>query len=96
MFWRTEDGVEVDFIIEKHAAIEVKSTSKVCDSDLKALKILRQDPQVSEHHLVKDFYLVSNDPVDRLKDGIHLLHYDQFNRKSRRQKEENKQKGVPN
>ena len=78
MFWRTEDGVEVDFIIERHAAIEVKSTSKVSDSDLKALKILRQDPQVSEHHLVKDFYLVSNDPVDRLKDGIHLLHWQTF------------------
>lgn len=78
MYWRTDDGLEVDFIIEGHIAVEVKSSRKISNADLKSLKILRADPKVMENGLINDFYLLSNDPVDRLTDGVHILHWRTF------------------
>lgn len=73
LFWRTEDGLEVDFIIPDKVAIEVKSTRKVSSSDLKSLTILK-----NENKLACDFYLVSHDPVDRTVDGVHVLNWKTF------------------
>jgi predicted AAA+ superfamily ATPase len=78
MFWRTEDGVEVDFIVDGQVAIEVKASRKTSDADLKSLRILQAESQGMKTPLVSDFYLISNDPIDRFKDGIHLLHWQTF------------------
>jgi predicted AAA+ superfamily ATPase len=78
MFWRTDDGTEVDFIVDGHIAVEVKASKKISDSDAKSLKILQTDPNVKRHELVKEFYVISNDTVDRMKDGIHFLHWRTF------------------
>lgn len=75
-FWRTEEGVEVDFIIPDRAAIEVKATRKVTQADLKSLKILKD-----ENKLDYDFFLVSHDPVDRTVDGVHVLNWKTFIRR---------------
>lgn len=71
-FWRTEDKIEVDFVIDRHIAVEVKATRKVTSSDLKGLRALRsEDPHLT-------LYLVSDDPLDRHHEGIHLLHWKSF------------------
>jgi len=74
-FWRTDDKIEVDFIIEDRVAIEVKSTTKVSRSDLSGLAALKQDG------LVAKYYVVSNDPLDRLLDEVHHLHWRTFMQK---------------
>ena len=74
-FWRTDDKIEVDFIIEDRAAIEVKSTAKVSRSDLSGLATLQQEG------LVSNYYIVSNDPIDRLIDEVHHLHWRTFMQK---------------
>jgi predicted AAA+ superfamily ATPase len=74
-FWRTEDKVEVDFIVENCVAIEVKSTAKVTGSDLRGLTALMGE------NLVSHYYIVSNDTIDRIKDQVHHLHWRSFLRK---------------
>ena len=71
-FWRTESGIEVDFLIEKRIAIEVKATRRVQSEDNKGLKALR-DEAAAQHYL-----LVSQDPVERLVDGIECLPWQTF------------------
>lgn len=78
MFWRTEDGVEVDFIIDQQVGIEVKASKKVTDADIKSLRILKNECHALKTPLVHDYYLVSNDPFERKKEGIHLIHWQTF------------------
>ena len=42
-FWRTVNGIEVDFLIGEDVAVEVKSTNKVKDKHLSGLKALKQE-----------------------------------------------------
>jgi len=70
-YWRSDD-YEVDLIIDDKIAIEIKSTTKVNDMDLKGLKVLR------EEGLIKDYYLLSLDPIKRKIDGIKIWPYDDF------------------
>ena len=78
MFWRTEDGAEVDFIVDGQIAVEVKASQKVSEADLKSLRILQAESRGRKDPLVGDYYLISNDPLDRTKDGVHLLHWKTF------------------
>jgi len=72
-FWRTQNGVEVDFLIGDDTAIEVKSATKVTDKHLKGLRALM------EEKLVRQFILVSFDEVEReTSDGILLLPWERF------------------
>lgn len=72
-FWRSQTGgLEVDLIIDQKVAIELKSTSKVQDLDLKGLKALK------EEGLIKKYYLVSQDPISRISSGIEILPYKDF------------------
>jgi predicted AAA+ superfamily ATPase len=71
-YWRSTNGHEVDFLIGDEVAIEVKSSKQISDRDLKGLKALQ------EEGLIDSFYLVSQDPVPRLKDGIFILPWDVF------------------
>ncbi|OGR72097.1 MAG: hypothetical protein A2179_01965 [Elusimicrobia bacterium GWC2_63_65] len=63
-YWRTKAGLEVDLIIGDRLALEFKATTQVLDRHLKGLKALR------EEGLVRDFGVVSLDPVRRTVDGI--------------------------
>jgi len=71
-FWRTEDQLEVDFIVGEEMAIEVKSSYKVNERDLKTLKIVR------DMHVIKRCILVSQDPINRRHEGIEILHWKTF------------------
>jgi uncharacterized protein len=71
-FWRTEDKKEVDFIVGDELAVEVKSAKKVKESHLRGLKALQSEG------IIKKYFLVSQDPVDRLADSILCLHWKSF------------------
>ena len=74
-FWRTEDQVEVDFIIGGKLAIEVKTTKKISADDLKGLKTLAKEG------LVKKYVVVSHDPIDRKTGEFYLYHWKTFLKK---------------
>jgi predicted AAA+ superfamily ATPase len=65
-FWRTTNGLEVDFILGKSAAIEVKHTNNVHTSHLKGLAAF------GEEHAPQHLILVCNEPHPR------LVHYKGF------------------
>lgn len=71
-FWRSLDRHEVDFIIGDEIAIEVKSTKKVNKDDFAGINALR------EEEIFKAFFIVSNDPVDIVKDGVNCLNWKTF------------------
>jgi hypothetical protein len=70
---QTESGVEIDLIVARPgrplALIEIKSGACADDADAKALRNLRGLFEGCE------CYVVSNDPVDREKDGVAFLHW---------------------
>ena len=72
-YWRTQNGVEVDFLVGSTAAIEVKASGRVSDRDLKGLRAL------AEEEVGAAAFLVSFDELDRrTDDGIRLLHWRTF------------------
>lgn len=75
-YWHSKSGYEVDFIIDDHIAIAVKTANRVHDKHLKGLKAL------SEEKICKQYYLISHDHIHRQVDGIfHLLHWEDFLKK---------------
>jgi len=71
-YWRTKNQLEVDFIIGDEIAIEVKTTHTVIDQHLKGLRYLEQE------NIIKSFYLISFDSVERLVGKIHMINYQTF------------------
>jgi predicted AAA+ superfamily ATPase len=71
-FWRTDSGVEVDFVIPKLLAIEVKATERVQSADISGLLAL------AEEDGARQLVLVTHDPVDRLVKGVLCLHWKSF------------------
>ncbi len=72
-YWRTQRGeFEVDCVLGQEMAIEIKATSSVHARDLKGLIALR-----SEGH-IKQYFLVSRDPVQRTVDGIDVMPWTMF------------------
>lgn len=72
-YWRTQNGIEVDFLIGDTAAIEVKATVRVSDKQLKGLRALK------EEDIIQKFYLVSFDEAEReTADGIRILFWKSF------------------
>jgi predicted AAA+ superfamily ATPase len=71
-FWRSQDQREVDFVIGDEIAIEVKATKKLNRDDFSGINALR------EEGVFKSFFVVSSDPVDIVKDGIHCLNWKTF------------------
>ncbi len=72
-YWRTQSGVEVDFLIGSAAAVEVKAAVRVSDRDLRGLRAL------AEENAAAALFLVSFDELDRrTDDGIRLLHWRTF------------------
>jgi predicted AAA+ superfamily ATPase len=71
-FWRSLDRYEVDFTIGDEVAIEVKSTRRLNGDDFSGIRALK------EEGVFKAFYIVSNDPIDLVKDGVHCLNWKTF------------------
>lgn len=71
-FWRSVDKYEVDFIINSKIAIEVKSTKKITKAHLKGLQALQQE------NILSTFFIVSDDPIQTLANGIHAISWRKF------------------
>ena len=72
-YWRTQSGIEVDFLIGEAAAIEVKASARVSDWDLRGLRALAEEGSAAAR------FLVSFDELNRrTDDGIRLLHWHTF------------------
>jgi predicted AAA+ superfamily ATPase len=71
-FWRSVNGQEVDCVIGKDVAIEIKAAQKVTPRLLKGLETL------SEEKIIKKYYLVSHDPLPQLKNKVHCLPWQVF------------------
>lgn len=72
MFWRTRHGYEVDFVVGKELAVEVKASNTVNRRDLKGLRAFAQEG------LCKKFYLVSQDRLDKKYESFFALHWQTF------------------
>ncbi len=71
-FWRSRYGHEVDFLVGKELAIEVKAATNTSTRDLKGLRAL------SEEGVFQKFYLVSQDRMNRKHGVFHLVHWQTF------------------
>ncbi|MBI5239619.1 MAG: ATP-binding protein [Elusimicrobia bacterium] len=72
-FWRTKNGFEVDLVIGDRLAIEIKATRQVLPRHLKGLRALK------EEGLVKNYIIVSMDPVARdMGSGIKAVPWQDF------------------
>lgn len=72
-YWRTVgDKHEVDCVIGDTAAVEFKSFETFSERSLSGLRALKSEKKV------KNFYLISRDPIRRKIDGIEILPYDAF------------------
>ena len=72
-FWRTKSGYEVDFILgEGEVAVEVKGTSRVDASDLKAIKAFAAERSPRE------CIVVCNEDRPRQHEQITLLPWREF------------------
>jgi uncharacterized protein len=71
-YWRTGSGFEVDCVIGNTLALEFKATEMVTERHLRGLKALR------EERLVRDFAMVSTDPVRREVDGVTIYPWQDF------------------
>lgn len=71
-YWRSAHGYEVDFLIGRETAIEVKASQKVSDRDIKGLKALK------EENTFKNYILVSQDPINTSNDDFQALYWEKF------------------
>ncbi len=73
-FWRTSTGVEVDFILgEKDLAIEIKSSRRVHEGDIRGLQTLAEDGKI------KNRVMVSMEEEPRtVSGGIRILPWRRF------------------
>lgn len=71
-YWRSTHGQEVDFLIGRKVAIEVKSTKRVTFTDYKGLKAL------AEEGVFSDYFLVSQDPVITRQKNFHTIYWKDF------------------
>jgi predicted AAA+ superfamily ATPase len=65
--WRSTSGFEVDFVIDDHTAVEVKTKENVSSQDLKSLRAL------AEEKALKRYLCVCLEPRPRRVDGIAIL-----------------------
>lgn len=67
-YWRSLTGFEVDFVVARHTAIEVKATAHVADADLRGLRALKAEK------LLRNYIVVSQEPRERnTADGIRIV-----------------------
>ncbi|MEX2444285.1 MAG: ATP-binding protein [Alkalispirochaeta sp.] len=71
-YWRSRSGFEVDFLLDRRVAIEVKATRAVHDKHLKGLRALREEGGI-ERAIV-----VCREERPRRTDGIDVLPWEYF------------------
>jgi len=71
-YWRSTSSFEVDFILGRKTAIEVKASQNVTPKMLKGLKAL-QEEKFADRHIC-----VSLEKVPRKMDGIEILPFKLF------------------
>jgi predicted AAA+ superfamily ATPase len=72
-YWRTTTGqYEVDLIVGDEMAIEIKSSEKFSESYLSGLLELKKEKQI------KNYFLITQDPIKRQVEGIHIIPYSEF------------------
>lgn len=72
-YWRSTSGFEVDFVVGKEMAIEVKASELVQDKHIKGLRAIK------EEKLIRRYLVVSLDPERRrTSDGIEILPWKDF------------------
>ncbi len=72
-YWRTKTGLEVDFILaDGEAALEVKGSSRVDNSDIHGLKAF------VEEHRPKNAIVVCNEREERLSGNIRFMPWRKF------------------
>ncbi len=71
-FWRSINKHEVDFLIDDEVAIEVKSTKKILPKHLSGMRALK------EEKIIRKFYMVSEDKIERVSEGVSMMHWSSF------------------
>lgn len=71
-YWRSASGFEVDFVLNRKLAIEVKSSAVVAERDLKGLRALR------EEGLLDRYVCMCREGRRRESDGIEIVPWDLF------------------
>lgn len=72
-YWRTREGLEVDFLVGTQLAVEVKASARVHPSDLKGLRALAEEGQFKNRILV-----CTEEAARTTEDGIRILPWRQF------------------
>jgi predicted AAA+ superfamily ATPase len=71
-YWRSVHGQEVDYVVGEQAAIEVKAIRRVSPRDLRGLRAL------AEEGVFRSYILVSDDPIEGLRDGVRCIPWQTF------------------
>jgi uncharacterized protein len=71
-YWRSKSQFEVDFIIDKRIAVEVKAKKNITSRDMKGLLALQ------EEEMMEQLILVSIEKRERVVKGLHILPWEMF------------------
>ena len=71
-FWRSVHGHEVDFVVGERLAVEAKASRRVGKEDLRGLRALK------EEKVFRRLLLVSQDPIESVRDGVRCVHWKTF------------------
>lgn len=72
-FWRTKNGMEVDFVLgDGEVAVEVKGSSRVDPSDFRSLRTFVEDNRP------RRAILVCNERAPRISEGVEVLPWREF------------------
>ena len=72
-FWRSRDGYEVDFIVDKKVAIETKTSKNISNKELKGLRAFMEENAVTK------YIVVCRELFERFTDdGIRILPWKVF------------------
>ena len=71
-YWRSTHGYEVDFLVGRETAVEVKASQKISQRDFKGLKALE------EEKIFKNYILVSQDPINTRDNNFQALYWKKF------------------
>jgi len=71
-YWRSTHGYEVDFLLGRETAVQVKASQKISRRDFKGLRALE------EEKVFKNYILVSQDPINTRDDNFQALYWETF------------------
>ena len=71
-YWRSTHGYEVDFLIGREIAVEVKASKKISRRDFKGLKALK------EEGIFKTYMMISQDPINTKDNDFEAVYWEKF------------------